>query len=862
MKKIYFLVPILFFFNVLSAQVISIPDINLKMKLISMNIDKNSNFEIEISEALNVPFLDLSNSNINSLRGLENFTNLEYLNCSNNPILNGIDFNVLKKLTYLNYSFIQSTTYFNIENSNLTTLVLDGSTNLKELYVTGNKNLTSLSTVGAINLTDLFCTNNKLTSINVAGLVSLKNLQCNSNQLQTLDASGLPNLKGLGCGGNLLTSLNVTGSTSITSLSCQMNKLPNLNVSGLVNLVSLLCYSNQLTGLNVNGLVKLNELYCDGNFIPSLNLAGLVSLDWLNCTNNQLTELNVSGLTNLKGIKCGYNKLSSLDLSGLTSLTNLECYYNEFKTLDLSDLKNIEQFSCYQNQLTSLLIRNGSNEGKLLDFSQNPNLEYVCADESQIDQVQQLVTKYGYTNCNVNAYCSFKPVGTYYTFQGINKVDANNNGCDILDSSAPNLKFNLSDGTNTASFISNANGNHSISFPAGTHTITPVLENPAYFNISPSNVSVTFPTQASPVNQDFCITANGVHSDLEISILQIVPGRPGFNSVFKIIYKNKGNTTQSGVVNLAFHDSVLDLITANPVVATQTTNSLSWNFTSLKPFESKEINVTFKLNAPTEVPALNIGNIVSYLATITSANTDENASDNTFTFDQTVVGSYDPNDKTCLEGSVITSNLIGEYVHYIIRFENTGTYQAENIVVKDLIDLAKFDISTLVPTSSSHSFVTKISDGNKVEFIFENINLPFDDANNDGYIAFKIKTNPTLKAGDTFTNQANIYFDYNFPILTNKATSKFETTLKTSDFEFSNYFTLYPNPVSDILNFNTKEDITIQSLAIYDILGQVVIAVPNAKSATNIDVSKLRTGNYFIKVKSDKGSSSIKFIKK
>jgi hypothetical protein len=82
-----------------------------------------------------------------------------------------------------------------------------------------------------------------------------------------------------------------------------------------------------------------------------------------------------------------------------------------------------------------------------------------------------------------------------------------------------------------------------------------------------------------------------------------------------------------------------------------------------------------------------------------------------------------------------------------------------------MIDLAKFDIATLVPLKSSHDFFTRIN-GNKVEFIFENINLDFNDATNDGYVVFKIKTKPTLVVGNTFTNNANIYFDYNFPITT------------------------------------------------------------------------------------------------
>ncbi|MDW8850843.1 T9SS type A sorting domain-containing protein [Flavobacterium sp. MMLR14_040] len=862
MKKLYFLAFALCFLNTLNAQIINIPDNNLKMKLISLNVDTNSNFQIETSEALNLKFLNISNSNINSLQGLENFANLEYLNCSSNPIFNSIDFNLLKKLTYLNYSYIQSTTYFNIDGSNLTTLILDGSTNLKQLLCTGNKNLTSLSISGAVNMTDLWCSNNKLSSLDLNGLTALKNVQCQGNQLQTLDAGNLINLKSLSCGGNLLSILNITGSTSLNSLSCQMNKLLKLNVSGLINLVNLTCFSNQLMELNVNGLVNLKELYCDGNYIPSLNLEGLVNLEWLNCTDNQLKTLTVNGLINLKGIKCGYNQLGTLNLSGLTNLLNLECYHNQLNTLDLSDLNKIEQFSCYQNELTSLFIRNGSNEGKTLDFSQNPNLQYVCADESQLADVQNLITKYGYTNCNLNAYCSFKPIGTYYTIQGINKFDLNNNGCDVADLSLPNLKFSLSDGTNNASIIADVNGDYSIYLPAGSHTITPVLENASYFNVSPTDFNVTFPGQISPLEQNFCITANGNHPDLEVSILPITAARPGFDSSYKIIYKNKGNTTQSGIVNLTFDDGVLDLVTTNPV-ATQALNNLSWNFSNLKPFESAEIIFTLKVNTPTAVPPVNNGDVLSFKTSIVSAFTDDTPLDNNFTLNQTVVGSYDPNDKTCLEGSIITSSLIGEYVHYMIRFENTGTYQAENIVVKDMIDLSKFDISTLLPTSSSHPFITKISENNKVEFIFENINLPFDDTNNDGYVAFKIKTKPTLVVGDSFTNDANIYFDYNFPILTNKAISTFKTVsnLGTQDFEFSNYFTLYPNPAKDVLNITATQSVEIQSLSIYDILGQLIIAVPNAKSASTIDISKLRTGNYFVKVKSDKGSSSMKFIK-
>jgi hypothetical protein len=154
------------------------------------------------------------------------------------------------------------------------------------------------------------------------------------------------------------------------------------------------------------------------------------------------------------------------------------------------------------------------------------------------------------------------------------------------------------------------------------------------------------------------------------------------------------------------------------------------------------------------------GSILNYNAEIIGL-TDESSYDNVSNLNQTVVNAFDPNDKTCLEGKIVAPDIVGEYVHYQIRFQNTGTANAQNIVVKDMIDVSKFDVSSLVPISGSHNFNTRITNTNQVEFIFENINLPFATGNNNGYVSFKIKTNPSLAVGDTFSNQVNIYFDYN-----------------------------------------------------------------------------------------------------
>ena len=368
----------------------------------------------------------------------------------------------------------------------------------------------------------------------------------------------------------------------------------------------------------------------------------------------------------------------------------------------------------------------------------------------------------------------------------------------------------------------------------------------------------TFPTQTSPVLQNFCITPNGTHNDLEVIVFPLLPARPGFDATYALIYKNKGNMTLSGSVTFAFEDDKMDVVASDPNFSAQATGLLTYDYSNLQPFEMRYIFLTININSPQESPAVINGDQLDFTAIINPISGDEVAADNTSNFIQTVVGSYDPNDKTCMEGNTVGPQMIGQYVHYVIRFENTGTFPAENVVVKDMIDLTKFDLSSLIPTSSSHSFVTRIAADGKVEFIFENIQLPFDDANNDGYIAFKIKTLPSLVVGDTFSNSANIYFDYNFPIVTNTTSTTIEI-LGNADFVFGDYVTIYPNPTQNSLNIKMNNEISISSINIYNSLGQLVLVTTNPSES--VDVSNLKTGSYFIKVISDKGISNTHFIK-
>ena len=698
-------------------------------------------------------------------------------------------------------------------------------------------NITDLTGIEKFtNLVYLKLNNNfSLNTLNLSQNVNLLRLNCRNNQIDNLDITQCQNLEILFCANNPLVNLDISQNLLLRSLDCENTQITSLNLTPFSNLLSVECSSNQLSSLDVTQNINLLNLYCDYNQLSTLDVTQNINLVTLTSDGNQLTSIDLSNNPYLEFLYLEANQLTSLDVSQNPVLNELKCSGN--------------------SNLRQLILKNGNSTWDYLEFACY-NLEYICADEEDVLLVQQKLNGYG-LNCNLNSYCSFVPGSDYFLIEGQTIYDYNNNGCDLNDLNYSNLRFSITDGTVSGGIISNMTGNYAIPVQAGNYTITPILENPTYFNISPTNITVDFPTQTSPFTQDFCVTANGVHSDVEVIVLPLVLARPGFDADYKVVYRNKGNQIENGSVSLSFDDTILDYVAANPVFDNQATNSFTWNFTNLQPFETREIEISFNVNTPSEIPAVNNGDILNYTATITILNTDKTLDDNAFTLHQTVVGSYDPNDKTCLEGTSVGPDQIGKYVHYVIRFENTGSYAAENIVVKDIIDLTKFDINTLVPLKGSHDFYTRIKD-NRVDFIFENINLDFNDATNDGYVTFKIKTKADLIVGDTFSNDANIYFDYNYPITTNTFTTTIEA-LKNTDFDFGSQFTLYPNPVKETLYFTAKEATRISSVEIYNLVGQIVLTVPN--TTTSVDVLELTKGNYFVKVNTEKGSGFTRFIK-
>ncbi|MEO1031440.1 MAG: T9SS type A sorting domain-containing protein [Bacteroidota bacterium] len=874
-KIVIILAIILTVANSAFSQIVSIPDPNFKAALINHfpNIDTNDDGEIQVSEAEAMTLINVEFDNIVDLTGIEAFTNVITLQVRNNDIVS------------LDLSNNTSVIDLDCSNNAITSLNLGNNPNLEELHCNGNL-LTSIDLSSVINLEELSIHNNDLMSLDLSNSPNLFNLSAYNNELTSINLNGVTALEYLSLGSNLLTSLDLSTNINLRNVTCSNNQLSSVTFGNSAQLTDVTLNDNLLQTIDITSLPTLQDFFIQNNQLTGINITTNTILDRLYISGNQITDLNtiINSTSSVTFLRADNNLLETVDLSNNSSIIwlylndnlltdfiandtveRVELKNNQFITIDLSDdYENLDRIVLNDNtNLTYINIKNGNNSSYLfisvIDAYDNlDNLEAVCVDDINSD-FAGWIQQQNNQPIVFTEYCSFTPGGTFYTVEGNTTFDADNNGCDISDTAIPNVKLNITNGTLEDSFYSDSTGVYTMPIQAGNYTITPELENSTYYNITPSSINVDFPNDPDPVIQDFCLTANGVHNDLDIIIVPMQDARPGFDIPYKLIYKNKGNTTISGSIDFTYNDDYTSYIFASPNPNTESSGSLSWNFTDLNPFESREIDFELNLNPPTDPNfPLNSGDMLVYNATIFPTTNDETPEDNTITLNQDVVNSFDPNDKTCLEGATITPEEVGAYVHYLIRFENTGTANAINVVIKDNIDLSKYDISSLVPLRASHNFVTRISNDNEVEFIFENIQLPFDDANNDGYVLFKIKTLPTLTLGDSFSNEAEIYFDFNFPIITNNETTTVAENLNTEEFSLTDETLLIPNPTRAYFTLKAIENLNFDNIELYDLAGKKLLRLPKQDTYY---VGDLKTGIYFVSINTSNQNIVMKLIK-
>jgi uncharacterized repeat protein (TIGR01451 family) len=134
-------------------------------------------------------------------------------------------------------------------------------------------------------------------------------------------------------------------------------------------------------------------------------------------------------------------------------------------------------------------------------------------------------------------------------------------------------------------------------------------------------------------------------------------------------------------------------------------------------------------------------------------------------------GSYDPNDKSAQPTGIGAQHLIeqGKMLDYLVRFQNTGTFMAFNVVIKDTLP-PYFDLSSLKITAKSHAATWQLDPKGILTMTFKDINL-IDSFTNEpasnGFFRYQIRLKDSIVTGTQVKNRAAIYFDFNEPVITN-----------------------------------------------------------------------------------------------
>ncbi|WP_181368994.1 T9SS type A sorting domain-containing protein [Flavobacterium pallidum] len=423
---------------------------------------------------------------------------------------------------------------------------------------------------------------------------------------------------------------------------------------------------------------------------------------------------------------------------------------------------------------------------------------------------------------------------------GIFNVEMNNNG--VVHHLYPDFGFHTV-------YESNPSNVYSASFTANPSNNCEYVSANSYPNINVATgsgiITYNFPVTYAPC------------TDVSIHVSPSIP-RPGLVYHNGIYYHNRGTMpVASGTINF-YADPVLTVSSVSTPGAVITPTGFTYDFINLMPGETRFMAV-YMLVPP--IPTVSLGDQLTSTANIAIPETEITMANNTHSAVRTIVGSYDPNDKSESHGGKIVHAgfTADDYLTYTIRFENTGTANAFKIRVADMLD-EKLDETSVSMIASSHHYILDRVDNN-LEWRFDGINLPPSVENTDtgkGYIIFQVKPKPGYAIGDIIPNAAEIYFDFNPAIVTNTFETEFTAPLSVDDIE-GNMLSLYPNPVKDELTINGTK--TIQEVGIYNLLGQKVLGQKIDAVSGSMDVSGLETGVYLVRVISAEAEKTIRIIK-
>nr|MBK9650937.1 T9SS type A sorting domain-containing protein [Bacteroidota bacterium] len=420
------------------------------------------------------------------------------------------------------------------------------------------------------------------------------------------------------------------------------------------------------------------------------------------------------------------------------------------------------------------------------------------------------------------------------------KVYADINQNNIQDSSEANISGIKITEANTGRYsFSQSDGSYFIGvFDTGSFVVSPAQIN--YYTPNPTTHTATFTAmqQIDSLN-DFAYQPTTIANDLYISIHPLSPFRSGFNATYNIHYKNIGTTVLSPTIYF-FNDAKVDFVSSNVLPDNIYADSVIWSLPALSPYGEGDITVTVYVHQ-----GLQIGTLINSSAKIFPFVNDYDIANNNASWEVTTIGSFDPNEIIVNKDSVSIFDLkpVPPYLEYVIYFQNTGNDTAFNVKVENIIpkklNLASFEyVSSSMPANISLNSESRLA-----TFEFPNIQLPdsnVDEQGSHGYVRYRIKPNKTLQVGAEILSEASIYFDFNAPVITNKASTIIYSAFANIGTAISGTQTLC-NDTNAVFNYKTTDN--IGNTYSWNVIGGKIIS---GQGTSAINVKWLAAGTWQI----------------
>lgn len=358
-----------------------------------------------------------SNGNIRTLKGIEYFTYLRYLNIAGNKI-ESLDISKNRQLQELDCTYNYLTELDVSQNTELTKLYCSGS--FSKLDVSKNTKLTTLS-FASMKLTEIDLSNNTaltdlsfdvtgLQSVDLSKNVALTKLSCIQNSsLTNLDVSKNKALTYLRCSESKLSTIDISKNTALTYLFCAYNQLTSLDVSKNGELTELACMGNQLTKLDVSKNLKLKTLKCQQNkingermyqLIESLPIQTSATLCVINlqvadeniCTKDQVKKANEKGWK----VMWGYEYYNS-------GPAGYHPHYYDYEGSDSEDIY-IEEENFPDENFRAFLLEQSYGKDGVITAEERNNIKSLNVEGKYISSLKgiELFTKLAELNCSSN----------------------------------------------------------------------------------------------------------------------------------------------------------------------------------------------------------------------------------------------------------------------------------------------------------------------------------------------------------------------------------------------------------------------------------------------------------------------------